>query len=140
MDSEDGPNMDPTGDLPVQSRGADAATWESVEISFLSDFRIQIRNGTKLETPNYAEFGFEDRRSGKPNQAWETLRVLAERRGLIQEPTKAHQDWSQVEKRIQEIRKILRNHFGISADPIPFVEGAGYQVLFKIGCSPSYHT
>jgi len=124
----------------TQSSGAGTATWENIEISFLSDERVQIRNGTKFETRNYAEFGFEDRRSGKPNQAWENLRALAEKRGLIREPPRAHQNWPRVEKRIQETRKILRNHFGISSDPIPFVEGAGYQARFKIGCGSSYDT
>jgi len=122
----------------TQSTSAGTATWEDIEISFLSDERVQIRNSAKLETLNYSEFGFEDRRNGKPNQAWVTLRVLAEQSGLIQAPTKAHRDWSRVEKRIQEIREIFRNHFGISTDPIPFVEGTGYRSLFKIRCSISF--
>lgn len=33
---------------------------------------------------------------------------------------------------------MLRAHFGISADPIPFVEGTGYRATFRIGCRPSY--
>jgi hypothetical protein len=142
--TQEGPEPEPqtvsASDMITQSSGAGTATWENIEISFLSDERIQIRNGTVLETRNYGEFGFEDGRSGKPNQAWVTLRALAEERGLIQAPTKAHRDWSRVEKRIQEIRKVLRNHFGISHDPIPYVEGTGYRALFKIDCRPSYET
>jgi hypothetical protein len=48
--------------------------------------------------------------------------------------------WPKVENRIQEIRKELRERFHISADPIPFVEGVGYQACLKIGCSPPLHT
>src|SRR2546426_9867656 len=39
-----------------------------------------------------------------------------------------------------EIRKVLQKHFRLSADPIPFVEGTGYQARFKISCGPSFHT
>jgi hypothetical protein len=137
---EEEQNRDPKRDSPAPSKLAAATTWENIEISFLSDERVQIRAGKKIETRNYAELFFEDRRSGKPRQAWETLRTLAEQRGLIRQPTRAHQDWAYIEKRIQDIRKIFRDHFGISSDPIPFVEGAGYQARFKIGCGPSYRT
>jgi hypothetical protein len=129
-------------DLKRESRApsgtASATTWDKIEISFLSDERVQIRAGKLLETRNYAEFGFEDRRNGTPNRAWVTLRALAEQRGIIRQPTNAHRDWPQVEKGIQEIREILRKHFSIASDPIPFVRGAGYRACFKIGCGPSY--
>lgn len=125
----------------TQSGGTEPATWDAVEISFLSDERVQIRaKGTPSGTYNYAELGFADRRNGKPNQAWVTLRALAEERGIIRDAAKTGQAWPKVEKRIQEIRKVLRKHFGIAADPIPFVEGTGYQALFQIGWSPSYQT
>jgi hypothetical protein len=127
-------------DMPTQSSNAGVATWDTIEISFLSDERVQIRHGTISETRNYAEFGFDDKRSGKPNQAWVALRALAEQRGVIKDAAKMPQPWSKVEKRIQEIRKVLRKHFGISADPIQFVNRVGYQAKFKICCSPSFHT
>lgn len=135
-----GPPTVSASDMIARSSGASTATWENIEISFLSDERIQIRNGTMFETRNYGEFGFEDHRSGKPNQAWLTLRALAEGHGRIQAPTKAHRGWSQVEKRIQEIREVLRDHFGIPYDPIPYVKGTGYRALFKIDCRASYKT
>jgi hypothetical protein len=131
----------PTGELPVKPSGADApTTWDKIQIHFLSDERVEVRIGTKIETRNYAELGFEDRRNEKPNQAWETFRALAERRGVIKEPTKAHEAWPQTEKRIQEIRRTLRKHFGIPSDPIPFVEKVGYQARFKIGCRRSFNS
>jgi hypothetical protein len=117
-------------------------SWQAIEISFLSDERVQIRNGTGTETQNYGELGFADRRAkrGKPNRAWVTLRAMAELNGIIRDGAKTNAEWPKVEKRIQEIRKVLRKHFSITADPIPFVEGTGYQACFKIGCSPSFHT
>jgi hypothetical protein len=128
------------GDAHTVSDAVGGTTWEEIEILFLSDERVQIRNGGNRETRNYAEFGFQDGRTGNPNQAWEALRALAEKNGVIQDVTAVNQPWPKVEKRIQEIRKVLREHFHISTDPIPFVEGVGYQACFKVGCSPSFHT
>jgi hypothetical protein len=124
----------------AESGGMKAATWDTIEISFTSEERVQIRNGVMTETRNYADFGFADGRSRKPNRAWQALYVLAAKRGIIRDPAKTGEKWPGVEKRMQEIRKILRKQFGISADPIPFVEGTGYQARFKIGCGPSFHT
>jgi hypothetical protein len=74
------------------------------------------------------------------------LRRLAERKGWLASPLEAQVQWSKLEKRIQEIRLILRKHFGISSDPIPFVEKtrpedkSGYNVRFKISCGTSYRS
>jgi len=103
------------------SHGPVPANWEAIEISFLSDERVQILNGTKRETCNYAEFGFADGRNGNPIKAWAILRAMAEDRGILRDGRKVGQAWPNVEKAIQEIRKALRHHFRISADPIPFV-------------------
>lgn len=116
-------------------------SWEDLEISFLSDDRVQvIRNGAPSETLNYAEMGFKDSRNGKPSQAWVTLRVLAEEKGTIRNPAKTRGNWSKVEKRVQEIRKALRKGFRISDNPVLFVRRTGYQARFKINCSPSFNT
>jgi hypothetical protein len=114
--------------------------WGAIEISFLSDERVQIRHGEATETRNYAEFAFADGRTEKPNLAWITLRAMAMAQGIIPDGKTAGDQWKKVEKRIQEIRKVFQKHFGISADPIPFVPGTGYQARFKIGCSLSFHT
>lgn len=116
-----------------------AARWDQIEILFLSDERVQINHGTKTETWNYAELGFVDRRNGKANRAWLVLRALAEASGVIRDAVKTDSAWSRLEKRIQEIREVLRKHFGIDADPVPFVQGTGYSARFKIGCGPSFH-
>jgi len=113
--------------------------WKAIEIFFISDERVQIRIGDKHETLNYSEFGFEDGRNGKPNLAWATLRAMAEQEGIIRNAGNAP-TWSMVEKNIQKIRKVLRDHFQISADPIPYISGTGYQASFKVGRRPSFDT
>ena len=113
-----------------------ASRWEEIEIRFLSDERVQIRLGPNSETRNYAEFGFEDGRTGKANRAWTMLRLLAHRSGTV-ERAGADQTWMKVEKRIEEIRRVFRKHFGLSDDPVPFIKGTGYRTRFKISAAPS---
>jgi hypothetical protein len=131
-DDSAGPQAEPAVNGANGNReNLSAPSWDSIEISFLSDHRVQIRNGTSTETLNYGEFGFADRRAKqgapKPNRAWEMLRTMAEHKGIILNATQAGAPWEKVEKRMQDIRKALRHHFRISADPIPFVKGTGYQ-------------
>jgi hypothetical protein len=133
-------DAEPVGTANGEGEGPQdrTASWERVEILFISDERIQIRKGLRTETCNYAEFGFEDRRSGKPRIAWEVLRVMAKTGKGIQDTTRTGGNWAGVEKRMQEIRKLLRKHFGISGDPIPFEPGYGYRPGFTLACGPSF--
>ncbi len=126
----------PDAEAPAELEVRD---WEEVEIRFLSDERVQITIANRTETRNYAEFGFEDGRSKKPNLGWEMLRSLAEAGGTIQRPTD-ERDWPSIEKRMQELRRIFRNRFKLSDDPLPLVERGGYQARFKISCGPSYNS
>ena len=114
--------------------------WSEIEIAFLSDERVGIFRGAdrNRETLNYSELGFEDRRSGKPNRAWVTLREIAKQSGAMLQPS-AGRERAMIQKRIEEIREKLRDHFGIQADPIPF-NGNRYQASFKIDCRPSIET
>jgi hypothetical protein len=111
--------------------------WQDLEIRFLSDERVHLVAGQSTETRNYAEFDFEDGRTKKPILAWITLRELAKQDGTIRQAVSG-EDWRTVEKRMQEIRKILRTHFQLGGDPIPFVDGVGYRASFKISCAPSF--
>jgi hypothetical protein len=119
--------------------GKPVSSWEEIEIRFLSEERVQIIAGKETRTLNYAEFGFEDGRSEKPNLAWIALRSMATLGGTIRQPNSA-QDWSSVEKRMQEIRKVLRTHFSLSDDPLPFVEDVGYRACFKISLAQSFES
>jgi hypothetical protein len=115
------------------------AGWHQLEISFLSEERVQINIGSKTETLNYAEFGFMDARTQKPNRAWQVMRELAQRDGTIPSGSKGFK-WPNLEKRIQEIRMRLRKRFSHGEDPIPFVPGTGYRAQFRVRCSASFET
>jgi hypothetical protein len=114
-----------------------ALGWEHVEIRFLSDFKFQALVNGRVQAPqNYADVGFGDGRHGRPKAAWETLRALAESGGVISS-TRTAAEWRKLEKRIQEIRKLLRACFALNGDPVPYVKG-GYRTRFKIRLSASY--
>jgi hypothetical protein len=115
-------------------------SWKDIEIRFLSDERIAVSNAGSNETHNYAEMGFEDGRKGTPTLAWQILKQLAESKGIIELETINGLDIPKLEKRVQEIRRVFRNQFGIPNDPLPYVKGTGYVAQFKISCAPSFPT
>jgi hypothetical protein len=99
--AQEGREVEPQGfsgiDMPKPIL-QETSTWDEIEIAFLSEERVQIHHGASTETRNYTEFGFEDRRSGKPNLAWKTLLALAAERGILQNGAKTGRDWVEVEK------------------------------------------
>ena len=116
---------------PVAATKLNALTWQDIELRFLSEERVQIITRGNLTTHNYAELGFEDLRNGAPNSAWETL-SFGSKEGEIGPDLDSRAGAHKVEKRIQEIRKILRGHFSIDQDPVPLRPGIGYKTAFRI--------
>ena len=118
--------------------GSAPARWQDVEISFLSDERVQISIGEQRETFNYAEMGFDDQRNGTPSRSWILLRGLAQNQGMIPETGRGAKGWAAIEKQIERTRKLLQSHFGILEDPLPFVKGVGYRLGCKIWQARSF--
>jgi hypothetical protein len=127
----------PAEPSPMKVRLAD---WQALEITFLSDERVQITYATGRETKNYQELGFADRRNEVPRKAWEVLRQLAVTGGILgnAENIRQSSSWPKIEKRIIEIRKILRQQFDAPGDPIPFKHGVGYRAQFRIRCARGF--
>lgn len=116
---------------PLRKLECMVCRWEQVEITFTSEERVRIKIGEHIETRNYNDFGFEDGRTGKPNRAWSAFRILAEQNGIVRDAF-AGNKWPSIEKRMQELRRILRETFNAEGDPLPFVKGIGYRARFKI--------
>lgn len=118
------------------------STWRDLSIRFLSDHRMEIRMGDQVQTRNYAEAGFEDRRSQKPDSAWHLLRILAEKDGEISKPEQGWAaKWTGIEKGVQQIRKTFHQVFRIPGDPFEsFKEVGGYKAKFRISCSESFES
>ena len=112
--------------------------WENIAMTFISDERVQVKDGTQLQTFNYTEMGFEDRRSGKPNQAWGVLRALAQASGVLPVCARNSKDFLEMAKRIERMRQTLKKHFQITSDPLPWDAVKGYCCRFKIGCARSF--
>jgi hypothetical protein len=112
--------------------------WDEVEIRFVSDFTFQaVVNGMVQVPQNYVEVGLGAGRHGRPKAAWETLRALAESGGVVAS-TRTAADWPRLEKRIQEIRRVLQAVFQVPDDPIPYRDGA-YRTRFTIRVGLSYN-
>ncbi len=112
--------------------------WRDVGLRFTSEHRVQISiNGIVGESYGYADLGFEDKRTGKPNQAWGALYKLAEKQGRYDVTKMGGRPRAHLEKRFQEIRNRLCNHFKVGGDPVPFEKGNGYQAAFGILVSPA---
>ena len=106
--------------------------WEDVEIRFLSDHRIHVRSRKTEQHLNYAEAGLEDGRNHNPKRAWELLREFAEQGGVISQAL-PDQDLSRQQKKVQELRKALRQLLNISEDPITFDRRErSYRTRFKV--------
>jgi hypothetical protein len=114
-----------------------ATGWDDLEIWLLSDFKVEIQIGQKLEVCNFADLGLQDRRTQKPNAAWLALRLLAEGKGNIPIAADAR-PWVKRGTSVQRLRAFLRHFFNLSEDPLPFAEGNGYRARFTIGRRPSY--
>ena len=113
------------------------ALWEDIRLSFFNEHALEITVGQSKRTYQYDELGMADQRTGKPNLAWQTLHALASN-GTLNRPTGLTSKWTSVEKRVQELRKWLRDRFGISSDPLPFVPNTGYRHKFRITLARSY--
>ncbi len=118
----------------------EGATWKDVTVTFISDHRVQVSVMGVTEPRSYAEMDFEDKRGGggKPDLAWECLRLLAKWDGKIQRPSDFEKPgWLKIEKQVQTIRARFKELFGIQADPLPFRRGRAYEAQFRITLSKS---
>ena len=106
-----------------------AATWSDVSIHFLSDERVQIVKPT-MGTMNYAEMGFEDRRTGKPTLAWSTFQELAQANGVLV-VDRSQTGYETQQKRVEAIRRTLKNIFGLLDNPLPVIDDT-YKAQFQI--------
>ncbi len=113
----------------------EGTTWRDVSITFTSEHRVQISVLSVKDSRSFAEMGFEDRRggAGKPDSAWECLKLLAKSAGRIERTVNFNRPgWTKVEKQIQAIRARLKDLFGIPGDPLPFRKRNGYEAQFQI--------
>lgn len=117
------------------------ADWREISICFTSDLEedVEIRVGKeRFGVKNFIALGFQDRRSGKPDEIWEILKEFARHNGEI--------SWDNLKirvtpnarlkykARIKDLRARLKYFFKIDDDPIfPYNRKAkSYVAKFRI--------
>ena len=119
--------------VPASFPTPEGATWKDVNIRFLSEHMIQVSVLGRLKAFNYAEAGFENRKTQNPNYAWILLLQFAEQNGQMERPQGKRSDLTRTEKGVQAIRKHVQELFGIPDDPfLPYRQVKCYQTRFKI--------
>jgi hypothetical protein len=121
--------------IPLQS-SIRISNWPDLEIRVLSDHRVHARANGADEYLNYADFGFEDKRTGNPTKAWETLLLLAHGDGVLP-IDRSVKGYVTQGKRIEEIRRVLRTRYGCAENPVPALDQA-YRTSFKIVVSAAF--
>jgi hypothetical protein len=93
--------------------------WKEVIITFITETAVEIKARNARKKYTYAEMGFKDGRcTEKPNMAWELLRQFAEGRGEKSwEDPPEETGRTNLQKKIQLLRKALKNFFKIQEDP-----------------------
>ena len=129
-----GTNPSPAqGGFPIAGR---AQTWEDIEFT-IDDHAIEVLMAGRSETCGYKEMGFEDKRTGKPDNQWAVLRALAKLEGTLPDDARHGKQWLAITKQIERTRKALQRYFAMTDDPIPYETGIGYRARFKIHADKS---
>lgn len=101
------------------------AKWSELKISFLDEENVSITIKTITKRVNYAEMGFKDKRTSKPNKSWKVLLGFALTCGQLNKyDTK---EKGKIEKSIQRLEEALIKYFNIGGDPIPYIEEPEYK-------------
>lgn len=102
--------------------------WHEVEISFIDNENVKISAKGKTESRHYSQLGFKDKRSGiKPVKSWNILLLFKENKPL---PV-THRDRGKAEDGARDLRRRLKDYFGIQEDPI-ILDEAGYRPKFRV--------
>lgn len=114
---QDQHNEDQTQNNLFQSM--DKLQWSEITIIFISDETVTISARGERMIANYAELGFKKATDGGPTLAWESLLT----RFANTKQAKTHKHDTNLKSRVKEIRKGLKQFFGIDSDPFHSVKG-----------------
>jgi hypothetical protein len=103
--------------------------WEDIMLSIVGDHDVNFRVDRKDWQVNYKDIpGFQDRRTGNPSQLWAMLRVFARFPDrTLPENARNSKEWIATRKKVERTSKILREYFGLTDDPFPYIAGVGYR-------------
>lgn len=107
------------------------SNWSDLKMTIIGYEKVKLKVKGETTTTNYEKMGFEDRRKGKPNDAWKRLTEFAYNNGMLTNFSSTKKN--KIEKDVQDIRNILSKRFKIVGKPIPdYIKGEGYKTAFNI--------
>lgn len=106
--------------------------WKDISIEIVSNDSLVVRAGEITKRYHAFDLGFRDnRKRDLPNKQWEVLKFLAECNGRLSWESRGAK--TGIQKQMQLLRKILKNFFGFSSNPIQgYRKETGYHTKFKI--------
>jgi hypothetical protein len=108
-------------------------SWDEVRVTFSTGDSEIVRLSARDVSRRYgfAELGFSDRRTQKPDKVWIFFRALAEEQGEICRKDAAATD--QAKAYVAKLRRRLRGIFGIDGDPFhPYRQENAYAARFIV--------
>lgn len=95
--------------------------WEDITIRFMDDDNVEISvKGRTFCTTNFAEMGFENAKTGRPDYQWDILKLMALQKGEFSWKDKTSdsiKDRFKYKKRKQKLKDALKKHFQLSESP-----------------------
>jgi hypothetical protein len=106
-------------------------TCENIIIQFKDNNFINIQVAGHSHPTGYADMGFIDGRTNKPNLQWTLLLLLAKRGGSISHSSGDASD--NFKKHKQILSEKLQSYFGIEYDPFkPYTSRGGYKIKMTL--------
>lgn len=106
-------------------------TWESVYIKFKNNEDVQIKVAGHVHETSFADMGFVDNRTGKPNEQWQLLKLFAIKGGNL--PPSSPDAEDKYKKHKQLLSDKLKTYFKIDLDPFkPYDKINGYTIKLNL--------
>lgn len=106
-------------------------TWENIYIQFRNDESVTIKVSGHTHNTSFADMGFLDNRSNKPNIQWTLLRLFAKKGGGL--PVSSPEAEDKYKKQKQLLSNSLKEYFSIDYDPFKtYNKNDGYVIKINL--------
>lgn len=127
-------------EVRLQKPKFEATQWSQVFIDYPADGRVAIRvNSKSVGRYNFTQMGMVNKRTDKPNRAWEALEKCTRNHGVILVHSSQH---SAVKQRVKRLSRCLKEFFGIDVPPFSALttglgpaahaDGSGWKANFNV--------
>ena len=114
--------------------------WKNILLEIVSNSELKVKvKDRKARRFTYSQLGLNDSRKGDmPNRIWKFIETFAKQNGHIPYDDLKFRSREKDEKRVSELRKLLKQWTSLNSNPITFSKKNGYQSEFKIRDSKPY--